>query len=301
MLRGLLAVCFFVLSSSSALRAQSEAAGPLAFDVASVRENKQDNQDTSTNVPLGPGNVYSPTGGLFSAHNFPVLTYIAFAYRMTDNQLEAFRAQAPAWVATTRFNIEGRTEKTDVSKDQLRLMMRALLAERFHLAAHYEPRDKSVYNLLAAKPGITGPALVAHPPAVECPSALPTPVSASAKPPSETVAGGYPATCGGIILLPSISPGNITLGGRAITLSLLAESLAGWGELGRPVVDRTGMTGTYDFVLTYLPPQSDTSASDAIGPTFQQALRQQLGLRLEPAKVPVPILLLDHIDHVADN
>ena len=300
----LAAGCFVALSFRLLLQAQISPPEPLAFDVAAIRESRQDTSVThpSSNVPLGPGNVYSPTGGRFSASDFPLLTYIAFAYRMTDAQLDAFRSQAPGWVSATHFNIDARTEKSDVTKDQLRWMMRALLADRFHLAAHYEARSKSVYHLLLVEPGTTGSKLRPHPPASDCPTTLPPPSSAAGKPPSETVDGGYPATCGAILMLPSTAAGNVTIGGRDIRLSLLASSLTGWGDLGRPVVDQTGLAASFDFVLTYLPQQgSDGTAASLEGPDFRQALRQQLGLKLESAKADVQLLILDHIEPVSGN
>ena len=296
--------CFVALSFHSLLHAQISPPEPLAFDVAAIRKSNQETAATheASNVPLGPGNVYSSTGGRFSASDFPLLNYITFAYRMTDAQLEAFRSQIPDWVRTTRFNIEARTDKSDVTKDQLRLMMRALLADRFHLAVHSEARSKSVYNLLLVKPGTTGPKLFPHVPGSDCPSTLPLSTSASEIPRSETVDGGYPTTCGAILLLPSTAAGNVTIGGRDVRLPLLASSLTGWGDLGRPVVDQTGLAASYDFVLTYLPQQgSDAPSANLEGPDFRQALRQQLGLRLESARADVQILILDHIDHVTGN
>ena len=296
--------CFVALLFCPPLHAQISPPEPLAFDVAAIRENKQETPaaQQSSNVPLGPGNVFSSTGGRFSASDFPLLTYIAFAYRMTDAQLDAFRSQAPDWVSTTRFNIEARTDRPDVTKDQFRLMMRTLLADRFRLAVHYKAQPKSVYNLLLVNQGTTGPKLLPHVSGSDCPRTLPSATATSGKPPSETVEGGYPTTCGAILLLPSATAGNVTLGGRDVGLLLLASSLTGWGELGRPVVDQTGLAASYDFVLTYLPQQAaDVTSSNLQGPDFRQALRQQLGLRLESARADVQILVLDHIDHVTDN
>jgi len=138
--RSLLTATIWMSSFAPILLAQapaplhSQTQEKLSFDVASVRQNKSGpapNGDApGSNVPLGPGNVYSPTGGLVSVRNYTLLSYIAFAYKMTDGELDAFRRMAPDWVINDRFNIQARTEKSDVTKDQLRLMMRSLLAER---------------------------------------------------------------------------------------------------------------------------------------------------------------------------
>ena len=115
---------------------------PLSFDVASVRENKRGGRSVggerpSANVPMGPGNIYTPTGGRFTVKNYTLLSYISFAFRMTDAQLAAFHDKAPEWVVQDRFNVDARTDKADVTKDELRLMLRSLLEERFGLKVHY--------------------------------------------------------------------------------------------------------------------------------------------------------------------
>jgi uncharacterized protein (TIGR03435 family) len=86
-----------------------------------------------------------------------------------------------------------------------------------------------------------------------------------------------------------------------VPIALMANSLAGWGALGRTVVDRTGLTGTYDFRLDYIP-QGSLDANPALsGPNFQQALLHQLGLRLVSRKAPVELIILDHIDPLKEN
>ncbi len=74
----------------------------LEFDVASVKPNKSDNPPTF-NFPLGPGDVYVPNGGFLSATNFPLGTYIAFAYKVLGNQMQSLMTQLPGWVMTDRF------------------------------------------------------------------------------------------------------------------------------------------------------------------------------------------------------
>jgi uncharacterized protein (TIGR03435 family) len=283
----------------------------LKFDVAAIRENKSGlpplGEDPDSNVPLGPGNVYSPTGGLFAARNMTLISYIAFAYKMTDNQLSSFKAMAPEWVSNDRFNVQARTDKSDVTKDELRLMMRSLLEERFNLTAHYETQQVTVYALKLIKGGQMGPRLQPHPPDSTCSSELPTKTDSSSPAPRETITGGFPTTCGGIVLLPSSAPGRVNIGGRNIALILLANSLTDWGQLDHPVIDRTGLSGKFDFALEYVPERrpsatapGDTDA-DLAGPTFREALKQQLGLSLVSEKGEVQVIKLDHIDHVSAN
>ncbi len=137
--------------------------------MASVRQNKAEGKPHS-NIPLGPQDIYGPTGGVVSAKNFTLLYYMTFAYKLTDYQQEALRAKGPGWVMTDTFNIEARTDDRDVTKDELRRMMQSLLADRFKLAVHYEPRTVSVYALELVKPGSTGPRLRAHPADAVCPN-----------------------------------------------------------------------------------------------------------------------------------
>lgn len=285
--------------------------GQLSFDVASVREDKSAGaasaEEPGSNVPLGPGDVYSPTGGLFMARDMTLVSFIAFAYRMTDGQLSTFKSMAPDWVERDRFTIQARTEKLDVTKDELRLMMRSLLKERFGFAVHYETRQTSVYDLTLVKPGEMGPKLHVHPAQVACPSLLPGKAAESGPAPPETVAGGYPYTCGAIVLLPATAANLIHIGGRNISLALLANSLTSWGQLNRPFVDRTGLSGKIDFALEYVPErapslvESASADADLGGPDFRQALKQQLGLRLQAEKGETQVVVLDHIGRLSPN
>ena len=269
----------------------------LAFDVASVRQNKSGDEKVSSNVPLGPGNVFAGTGGVLTARNFPLVTYVSFAYRMTDAKLESFRSEAPGWVLTDRFDIQAKTEKTDVTKDEVRLMMRELLAERFALRINSEMREVPVYGLVRA--GELGRGLRVHTDAGGCAGIGP----GLAVDGPESVSGGFPTVCGGILVLTPSTAGGIKIGGSKVPMRLVADSLTSWGQLKKPVVDKTGLTGDVDFVLEYAPmlrPEAGIAADDA-GPTFKEALRRQLGLMLEAQKAPVEFLVLDHIGPLTEN
>src|ERR1700722_1710446 len=112
-----LAVTVSVIAAAMPLEAQSAAGqAPVAqsatgsqpsFDVASVKQNKSGNQPTS-NFPLGPGDVYVPNGGFFSATNQPLITYFYFAYRIMSNQSLYVLPQLPGWSMTDRFDIQAR-------------------------------------------------------------------------------------------------------------------------------------------------------------------------------------------------
>jgi uncharacterized protein (TIGR03435 family) len=102
----------------------------------------------------------------------------------------------------------------------------------------------------------------------------------------------------------------VRFGGRDVTLDLLASSLptqTGMATVSRPVVNETGLTGTFDFSLEWMPemsgPQADGAAAqpEESGPTFGEALREQLGLKLKPEKGSVEILVIDHVEHPSEN
>ena len=158
------------MSATEPSHAQSESASEakLEFDVASVKQNKTDsNNERTANFPLGPGDVYGSVGGRFSAANHPLITYIAFAYKIVNTQVASFDSQLPSWARTDRFDIEANAQGKP-TKDQMRLMMRALLADRFKLKVHVESHEQSVLALQLVKPGLTGPQLQPHPENSKC-------------------------------------------------------------------------------------------------------------------------------------
>ena len=271
-----------------------------AFDVASVKPSdrgKPANQANS-NFPLGPGDAYTPNGGYFTATNFPLLTYIAFAYKLVGNQLQTLAAQVPAWVLEERFDIQARV-KGNPGKDQMRLMMRSLLADRFKLAMHEETRPVSVAALVLAKEGKLGPQIQPHPADSPCPTDA-DPSLASSDP-------RFPLLCGGLLQMPPSVAGRLRFGGRNITIEFIAKSLSAGTSSGRPMLDRTGLTGTFDFSLEWTPEirgpvkPGVEAQLDPSGPTFEQALRDQLGLKLESQKVSLPVFVLDHVEHPSEN
>jgi uncharacterized protein (TIGR03435 family) len=285
-----------LLLASTTLLAQEQ--GKLTFDLASIRENKTGvgpGADSSeSNVPLGPGNVYTPTGGQLNLRNIDLLLIVAFAYRMTGSQQEAFRDMAPQWAREARFDLNARTGKTDVTKDELRLMMQSLLADRFGMAAHYERRMSNVYALKFLKPNTPGPQLRLH-----TGNACSTDFKGNSEAPA---ADGYPQVCGGLLAMPGFTDEHFVIGARDIAINTIATSLTSWGDLGRPVVNDTGSDANYDFRMDFISPRVQASGkTDLQAPTFREALAKQLGLKLEPTKQPVPVLVLEHIDHPSEN
>jgi uncharacterized protein (TIGR03435 family) len=294
-------------------RAQSAPGKPLAFDVASVKANKSDEPPYS-NFPLGPGDVYVPNGGYFTATNQPLVVYILFAYKVKGNQAQSLMPQLPGWVMSDRFDIQARADGNP-GKDQMREMMRSLLADRFKLAIRTEKREVPVLAAVLAKPGKTGPQLRLHSDDGSCPTNAPGPSaqpSAQTPAPSQTVDGGFPALCGGIFVMPPTAPGRMRAGARNVTMAFVADSLSGATNLGRPMVDQTGLNGTVDFLLEFVPERqgappgpggagADPATDVPTGPNFQDALREQLGIKLESQKGSTEVLVVDRIEHPSAN
>ena len=279
--------------------AAATSAGPV-FEVASVRENRSGGAERQ-NIPMGPGDVYAATGGVFSATNVPLILYITFAYKITNNEALAMQKVLPEWVSSTRYDVQARSEKKDPTKDDMRLMMRALLAERFKLAVHTETKEVPVFALMLVTPGKTGPKLQAHPAGDSCSSDASAELnpSRSGPTPPEAVKGGFPAVCGGILYVPGTGVGRLSFGARNVTMASIANAMPSWGALGRPVVDKTGLTGMWDFAMEFTPEGSGDAV--AMAPTFLQALREQPGLKLESEKGSVDSLVVDHVERPSAN
>jgi uncharacterized protein (TIGR03435 family) len=310
--------------------AQTAPPAPPSFDVASVRPSKPGASQHS-NVPLDAGNIYTPitadddrtaAGGYLIATHQPLWRYITFAYKLSGTQELALRfsifpglpkSGAPTWVTGTVdapgdfFDIEARASGNP-SLDQMRLMMQALLADRFHLVLHHDTHDAPVFALVLVHPGVNGPNLQSHPASDACSpasSATDQPAAGQPAPPlaaASSTVGDLPPICGIVAHVPSATNPREHYGGRAIPLSLLATSMptmTGLAALPRPVVDQTGLTGLYDFTLHFVwspdPDTGDTASS------FRESLKAQLGLELKSTRAPIDILVIDHIEHPSEN
>jgi uncharacterized protein (TIGR03435 family) len=269
---------------------QSASATP-KFDAASIKPNNSSNQPNS-NFPLGPGDVYIRNGGFFSATGFPLTTYIFFAYKLNGNQAQYVLPQLPDWAKTERFDIQARAEGNP-GKDQMRLMMRSLLADRCKMTTRYERREVPVFAFVLSKSGKTGPELRPHPDSSPCPTEQPT----SATP---AIVDGLPAFCNGIYPLPPSVAGRIRFGGRNVTIGFIADTFSAGTNLGRPMIDQTGLSGMFDFTLEWAPERRD-SEPDSASLSFEEALREQLGIKLQAQKGSVSVLVIDHVERPSAN
>ena len=274
----------------------------LEFDVASVRENKT-SEPPYSNFPLGPGPVFGVKDGLMLAKNQTLLGYIFFAFKPDMLQSQQFQAQLPGWVKATSYDIEARASGSP-TKDDMRLMMQSLLEERFHLVIHLETREAPVYALVLAKPGTLGPRIKPHP--ADDPDCAKTKLTKTTT--------GHDATCGASSPIVPMTPDDFATAVYNMPMDAIAVELgrtAGLGRvssmIGRRVVNRTGLTGSYDYMLEFAPEQELNAQPDASvdsepgGPSFTAAVKNQLGLKLVPQKLPVEVIVVDHIERPSEN
>ena len=215
----------------------------------------------------------------FRGTNVPVHTLLLQAYGLHEGE----SVGEPAWANSEVFDIEAKVAGPDVAafskldSDQLQAMLRQILAERFGLVAHRETRELPVYALSVAKGGPKLKEFVFDP----------------AVPASARRGGGVQMSMGMIAAHECTIP---------YFLSMLSR------QLGRTVIDRTGLTGNYDFTLRWSPDNGATTSSnepagtqaDAL-PSIFSAVQEQLGLKLESTKAPADVLVVDHLERPSQN
>ena len=280
---------------------QSAAGGKMSFEVASVRR-AEPGPFLRPSFELGVEDSPVPPGGRFFA-SFALVDFVQFAYKImpTPEQQAAMLAALPQWAKTEYFVIQAEAPGNP-TKDQMRLMMQALLADRFHLRAHFETRIEPVFALVLTRQGRLGPRIRPHAEGLPCSAPWTPPADRTAP----TVApGGFTAVCGSF---DGIEGPDHTFwaGARNATLEQVADYLAWEQNLGKPVVDQTGLTGRFDFTLQFTPectmPTAESAcAVETTGITLIEALREQFGMKLQPTRSPVQILVIDHVEPPTPN
>lgn len=301
-------LCGFALSAALA----AWAAGP-TFDAASVKPAAPMQEGKMLiRMSGGPGTP-DPTNLVWT--NVSLINILTRAFDVKSYQVTGSSA-IESQLNGDRYDISAKIP-AGTSKADFLLMAQNLLAERFHLVLHHDSKEVQGYELVVAKGGSklkeSSPEDRAFDPEKAGPSAPPT------RPP-----GGGPPTLDrpGTIMMMRVGPnGNMlsTLTYRGQPVSALAEALA--SQLGKPVVDKTGLTSKYDYTLEYTPdsavgmmaggmalppmprpegapasPGAPTSLGEMSGPSLVTAVQEQLGLRLESKKVPVDLLVIEKID-----
>lgn len=243
----------------------------LAFEVASIKPSKSG----------GSGINSSFYGGRFMATNTDLKTLMQYdAFGIPAPQIMG----GPAWLSTDRFDIDAKVE--DAVAEQMkklsreerslwrRQMLQRLLADRFKLTFHWETREFPVYALVTAKNG-----------------------------PKIERAKNAEAS-------PSVSRSNGNLTAKSVTMEKLVQTLttALARQLGRVVVDKTGLEGKYDLTLAWSQDERSAEMTDlpdedaaSPGPSIFTAVQEQLGLKLESTKAPVETLVIDHIEQPSEN
>lgn len=263
--RVLLFTCLFALVRHEWVLAQAASGTerkPLAFEVASIKRNRSGSD-------MAEGG--SQPGGRANARNVTLVNLIIMAYSLSPDRIEG----GPPWASTDRFDVAA-VGNRNASVAETRRMMQTLLAERFKLNARLEPRDRPVFNqVLARDDRRLGEQLRAS--TAEC-AAQP---SRESRPPSGPPNLSNPA-CG------TIAFGGNVFRGHGVTLAQIAGSLSNFS--GRPVTDRTGLEGLYDFELRWSRPSDIPNPNDP--PEFVTAVREQLGLKLDAARGPLDVLVI---------
>lgn len=258
---------------------QQAVAGP-EFEVASIRPR------TSTDNRA----YVQALQGRLVMENFSLKQFILFAYDVPNNQVLGVQG----WMDSNHFDIQATTESNTTVKQMEGPMLQALLQEKFHLKIHRETMERPVYELTVEKGGVKmqpskeGSCTLysmSSPPPIPAPNA------------ARTVYCDFPRLAG--------DGHNWTLDGTGVSVTKLASSLSRSG-LDRPVIDRTGLTGGFDLHLKWA--AEVPAATPGLGatdeptaPSIFTALKEQLGLKLESAKGPVEILVIDHAEKPSEN
>jgi bla regulator protein blaR1 len=279
---------------------QTPAGGKMSFEVASIRESPDSVR--AMNFRWDDEAPFTPNGGYFYARN-SLVNYIEFAYKLplTDEEERAMLEHLPRWVRENNFVIQARAP-SNATRDQMRLMMQSLLADRFKLAVHFESREETVAALTLIKPGIIGPALIPHSEGPPCDSEAAGSPTVSAR----TAKKPFPFMCGFLDLI-DLPDHQRRLGARNLSMGKIANGLGRVEWIGHTLVDDTGLSGKYDFNIEWTParagaaPFTEQDYSDSGGPTFQRALKDQLGLKLVKRTATVQVLVIDRVEKPSEN
>ncbi len=244
-----------------------------SFEVASIRVNTSGSD----------GGSMGPRGNRLVAENVTLRNLLTYAYSPANGQfLDEQIIGGPDWARTDHFDIEAKAEGNArvVPGEQTKAMLQSLLEDRFQLRAHRETRDLPVYNLVLTK---NGPKL-----------------SADQTPPDPRrsfisfVSEGQqlsPLPRGALRMV--TGPSATTVTGTAIIVPRIVMLLQGKSD--RIILDKTGFSGLIDVQLEF---------SQELGPGESPSLftaTQQIGLKLEPAKAPLEVVVIDSVQHPSQN
>jgi uncharacterized protein (TIGR03435 family) len=256
------------LCTWGAARAQSAGAPDGIMQPTMMAKDADPGWDVVTVRPSDP-NTSQATFDVRGRHiiigNRTVETMLLLAYGLQKNQIVG----GPDWVRTERFDADGiPTVEGQPSLEQFRSMLRKLLAERFGLVTHMEQRELSAYAITIAKGGPKLTQSKADPNALQSDS--------------DKQDGGQR----------SIQMSNATMAGFALELLF---------NIDRPVVDRTSLTGRYDFTLKWTSDDSNVPTDGSAAPSLFTAIQEQMGLKLEGVKAMTDVMLIDKVKRPGAN
>ncbi len=285
----------FGLANVTPSRAQSQAQATATPSIALEYEVASFKPDKSDSGMMRIGNAADS----FTAENVTVQMLVTSAYGIQDYQLSG----APSWINSERYDVNAKMDSSvadalqKLSQDDRNLarqkMLQDLLADRLKLTVRRESKELPVYTLVIGKNGS------------KLKEATPDEIA--------TTAPGGRGGRGGRGMLMNGRGGSMTMTAMAVPMTVIIRMLS--GRLGRPVLDKTGLTGLYDYALTWTqediqvsaPPGGSPSGAATLpppesnGPTLQIAIEEQLGLKLESGKGPVEIIVIEHVERPSEN
>jgi len=241
------------------------AVGAIAFAVTTSAQSPEPSFEAASikrasSIERGGGSAGLQPGGRYVLTNGPVRVLLTTAYPTPTREVFG----APEWVTYENYDVEARAGR-DLQYEELAPLMRSLLAERFKLRAHLETRVRPIFELRVARPDERlGPQMRLS--TLECESRR-----------------GVCSTQGGSGVIES----------NGISMMSFVTWLP--ARVGRPVLDKTGLSGDYELRLNY-----STGAGDD-APSITTALKEQLGLTLESVAAPTEVLVIDHIERPSEN
>lgn len=242
--------------------------------------------------------------------NVPLQTLLRESFGVEDDHILGI----PNWAKTTMLDVEAKVAPEDAPKlkalsfDQRKKMLIALFQDRCSLRFHHETRELPVYELVVAKGGVKMQASKPDPPPAQAPEPGAGPGAGPGSGPGPLPPPGQGPPRGSHMLMMRgrghIESTGTDLGGLAHLLS---------AQLGRTVVDKTALTGNFDYKLDWTPddaavamnkggdPAPTDNASDSAGPSLFTALQEQLGLKLEAVKMQADVIVIDQIEEPTAN
>jgi uncharacterized protein (TIGR03435 family) len=277
--------------------AQTPAPAP-QFEVASVKLNPNCENFRGGRVPFSPGRLAMECTTLQSLIQS---AYGAFASGTLNQEILQISG-GPSWVQSDRYDLAAKAEGAARVEEMMGPMLRALLEDRFKLKIHRETKETPIYSLTVVKGGLKIQPLQ---------DGACVPIDLNHLPPPPEAGKPRPNYCGNMSM--RMSPLGTTMEMHGSTMKEFAQRLS--SVLDRRVVDKTGVTGQFDFHLEFAPDETTRGFSGRVagdgggatppaapeGPSVFSALQERLGLKLAPDKGPVDSLFIDHVEKPSEN